>query len=125
VRVGLVARNVAEMVDAPRIPHRKMAILTEEQARLLEETARDGRHEALYVLALSTSTGWGCRCVRHCSLSKVSISSLSPSRNVVAAGSLCRRRRLRRCAGIMRGKRRNASSLGRRGQTWIWSLPIL
>jgi integrase len=59
MRVGLVARNVADMVDPPRIPHREMAILSEEQARRLLETARDDHHEALYILALATGMRLG------------------------------------------------------------------
>jgi len=59
VRVGLVARNVADMVDAHRIPHREMAILSEEQARRLLDAARGDRLEALYILALSTGMRLG------------------------------------------------------------------
>jgi integrase len=58
-RVGLVAQNVADMVDAPRIPHREMAILSEEQTRRFSETARGDRHEALYVVALATGMRLG------------------------------------------------------------------
>lgn len=54
VRVGLVQRNVADMVDPPPMRHEEMAILDEDQVHtLLDEVAGD-RLEALIMLALAT-----------------------------------------------------------------------
>lgn len=50
---GLVARNVATLVAAPRATHSEMTVLTPEQARTFLETARNDRLEALYRVALS------------------------------------------------------------------------
>lgn len=50
---GLVARNVAALVDPPRIPRPKARVLDADQARRLLEAARDGRFEAAYALALT------------------------------------------------------------------------
>ncbi len=54
VRLGLVTRNVADMVDAPR--KRRVAIhpLTREQARQLLATAANDRLAAVFVVALAT-----------------------------------------------------------------------
>ncbi len=51
---GLVPRNVAEVVNAPRVVTRQMRPLTSEQARAFVEAAKGDRHEALYVLAVTT-----------------------------------------------------------------------
>jgi integrase len=50
---GLVARNVAALVDPPRIPQPKFHALETEDARQLLTTARGLRFEAIYVLALT------------------------------------------------------------------------
>jgi integrase len=49
---GLVARNVAALVDAPRIPHKEVVPLDAVQANRLLEVTPDSRFEAVYVLAL-------------------------------------------------------------------------
>jgi integrase len=54
VKDGFVPRNVAEAVDAPRVVNKQMHPLTSEQARVLMEAAKGDRHEALYVLAVTT-----------------------------------------------------------------------
>jgi integrase len=54
VRLGLVQRNVAELVDPPRRMHREMAILSEDQARQLLAAATGGRIETLCMVALAT-----------------------------------------------------------------------
>lgn len=59
LRLGLVHRNVADMVDAPRVPRKEMAILSEEQAQSLLAAARGDRLEALYVVALGTGMRLG------------------------------------------------------------------
>jgi integrase len=50
---GLVARNVATLVDPPRIPRPKVHALGPDEARRLLEAARGERFEAIYVLALT------------------------------------------------------------------------
>ncbi len=52
LRWGLVARNVSEAVDPPRVRREEIRPLCPEQARMLLEAARDDRLEALYVLAI-------------------------------------------------------------------------
>lgn len=59
LRLGLVQRNVTEMVDPPRMEHREMATLSREQARTLLAAAKGNRFEALYVLAVSTGMRQG------------------------------------------------------------------
>jgi integrase len=58
VRKGLIARNVCDLVDAPKARHAQVQALTVEQARLLEAAAGDRLH-ALYVLALTTGLRQG------------------------------------------------------------------
>jgi integrase len=59
LRLGLVQRNVSEMVDPPRMHHREMTALSAEQARALLNAAAGNRLEALYVLALTTGMRQG------------------------------------------------------------------
>lgn len=59
VRWGVVARNVADLVDPPRRGRREMRVLSPEQARALLEAAREDRLEALYVLAISSGLRQG------------------------------------------------------------------
>lgn len=54
MRWNLVQRNVAELVDPPRVHRFEIAPLSPEQARKLLEAAAGDRLEALYVLALTT-----------------------------------------------------------------------
>jgi integrase len=54
VRWDLVARNVADLVDAPRAEQREMAALTTEQVRTLLDGAADGPLEAILTLAVTT-----------------------------------------------------------------------
>jgi integrase len=59
MRWGVVGRNIAALVDVPRIPTHELRTLTPEQARrLLGETASD-RAGALYAVALSTGARQG------------------------------------------------------------------
>lgn len=53
-RDGLIARNVASLVQAPRVAQHTMHTLSPEQARALLSAAHGERLEALYVLALNT-----------------------------------------------------------------------
>lgn len=54
VRLGVVYRNVADMVDSPKTRRKKMTTLTDEQARLLLAAVMADRLKALLVLALAT-----------------------------------------------------------------------
>lgn len=58
-RWGLASRNVAKLVDPPRIPRHEIRPLTPEQARLLLDAAVGDRLEALYVTALATGLRQG------------------------------------------------------------------
>lgn len=51
-RWGLVARNVAKLVDPPTVPQQEMKFLTPPQARQLMAAARETRFEALIDIAL-------------------------------------------------------------------------
>jgi integrase len=59
LRLGMVHRNVADMVDAPRVPHKEMKTLSEEQMATLLAAAVGDRLEALYVLAIGTGMRLG------------------------------------------------------------------
>jgi integrase len=52
--MGLVAQNVADLVDAPRRDHFEITTLTKEQAHQLRGACKDDPLEALFVLALAT-----------------------------------------------------------------------
>jgi integrase len=54
VRWGLVARNVSDLVDVPRMHRKEMLVLNGEQARTFLNVAQGDRLEALYVAALTT-----------------------------------------------------------------------
>ncbi len=54
VRWNLVARNVASLVDAPRVERREVRTLTPDEARAFLKAAADDRLESLYWLALTT-----------------------------------------------------------------------
>lgn len=56
---GLIPRNAAAGLKLPRITREEIDPLTEEQAKLLLETVRGDRLEALYVLALNTGMRQG------------------------------------------------------------------
>jgi len=58
-RWGLVTRNVAKLVDPPRVPRYEIRPLTPEQARRLIETASDDRLRALWITALGTGLRQG------------------------------------------------------------------
>jgi integrase len=58
-RWGMVTRNVAKLVDPPRVPKHEIRPLTPEQARRLIEAATEDRHRALYVTALGTGLRQG------------------------------------------------------------------
>ncbi|MEX0750747.1 MAG: tyrosine-type recombinase/integrase, partial [Dehalococcoidia bacterium] len=54
VKWGLVARNVADLVDPPRIARHEIRTLSPEEANGLIDAARGDRLEALYIVALTT-----------------------------------------------------------------------
>jgi integrase len=54
VRWGLVARNVTELVDPPRVPRKEMRALSPDEARRLLHAAQGNRFEALYTIAVTT-----------------------------------------------------------------------
>ncbi len=54
LRLGLVTRNVTDLVQSPRRRHYEVAALSAEQARAFLAAASGDRLEALYVLALTT-----------------------------------------------------------------------
>jgi integrase len=54
MRWGLVARNVTELVDPPRVPKKEMRALTPDEAERLLSSATGNPLEALYVLAVTT-----------------------------------------------------------------------
>jgi integrase len=59
LRLGVVQRNVLDMVEVPRMRHHEMKTLSEEQAQHLLAVAQGERLEALYVLALATGMRQG------------------------------------------------------------------
>jgi integrase len=58
-RWGMVSRNVATLVDTPRITRHEITPLTPEQAKLLIEKSADDRHRALWITALGTGLRLG------------------------------------------------------------------
>jgi len=58
-RWGMVTRNVAKLVDPPRVPKHEITPLTPEQAKRLIETSAGDRHRALWITALGTGLRQG------------------------------------------------------------------
>jgi integrase len=59
LRLGLVQRNVTELVDAPRMQRQEMNTWTPEQARVFLAVSEGDRLHALYVVALTTGMRQG------------------------------------------------------------------
>lgn len=59
VRWGLIVRNVASLVDPPRVPHMQVRVLSPEEITRLLSAARGDRFESLIVLAVSTGLRLG------------------------------------------------------------------
>src|SRR5690348_263442 len=59
VRLGLIARNVSEMVQAPRMRHVEMHVLSADEVRTLLATSASNRQHALYVTAIATGMRQG------------------------------------------------------------------
>ena len=55
----MVSRNVATLVDAPRVPRHEIRPLTPEQARQLIETSTEDRYRGLWITALGTGLRQG------------------------------------------------------------------
>src|SRR5439155_7300456 len=58
-RWGIIPRNVARLVDPPRVPHKEMLTLSAEQTRVFLSAAKGDRLEALYVVAVTTGMRQG------------------------------------------------------------------
>jgi len=59
VRWNLVARNVCDLVDPPRVAKQEIQVLSSEHAKMLLAAAQGNPLEALYVLALTTGMRQG------------------------------------------------------------------
>ena len=59
VRWSLIPRNVADAVDPPKLQKTEIRPLSEDQVRILLDTAEGDRLEALYVLAVTTGMRQG------------------------------------------------------------------
>lgn len=53
VRWGLIPRNIADLVDAPRVARKEMKVLTPEEVRRFLDAAQGDRFYALYVVAIT------------------------------------------------------------------------
>jgi integrase len=53
VKAGYLGRNVATLVDPPRVPHKEIEPFTPSQVRVLLEAIKGNRLEALYSVALA------------------------------------------------------------------------
>jgi integrase len=58
-RWGMVSRNVAKLVDAPRVPRHEISPLTPEQAKSLFDAAVDDRYRGLWITAVGTGLRQG------------------------------------------------------------------
>ena len=54
MRLGLVTRNVADLVDLPRMPRREHIRVSPEEARRFLEVVSEHRLEALFFVAITT-----------------------------------------------------------------------
>jgi integrase len=59
VRWGLVARNVATLVDLPRVPYKEVKVLSPDEIHRLLEASRGDPIESLVLIALSTGVRVG------------------------------------------------------------------
>jgi integrase len=59
IRLGLLSRNPAALVEVPRLPDRRVTPLSPEQAERLLETAKESRLEAFYTLAIASAARRG------------------------------------------------------------------
>jgi integrase len=140
LRLGIVQRNVFDLVEVPRMRHLEMTTLSEEQAQTLLATARGERLEALYVLALATGMREGellalkwqdvdldgatlqVRATVH--IPKKGTSSPSPRPSTAGAGLRCRGWRWTHSTRLDSSKRSSARTWEKRGTSATWSSPI-
>ncbi|MSQ17739.1 MAG: site-specific integrase [Dehalococcoidia bacterium] len=59
VRLEMIPRNVARLVDLPRVVHRELPMVTPQEARAFLRSAGDHRLEALFVLGITTGARQG------------------------------------------------------------------
>jgi integrase len=59
LRIGLIPRNVTDLLDAPRANHREMQVYTPNQVRRFLAAASGHRLEALFILAVTTGMRQG------------------------------------------------------------------
>ncbi len=138
--LGLVTRNAAALVRAPKAPHGEMHVYDAEQVRALLDAAAGTRLEALLTLAVTSGMREGellglswpnvnldgkflhvqtqLRRLREKGL------TIKDVKLVAVGGRLSSRiSRWRRCAVIALARRRNGWCWARRGKTAIWSSP--
>jgi integrase len=59
MKAGYIGRNVATLVDPPRVPHKEIEPFTPSQVRVLLEATKGNRLEALYSVALAVGLRQG------------------------------------------------------------------
>lgn len=59
VRLGLVVRNVADLVDPPSVAHHEMSPLTRDEARAFLERTQQDRYGPIYGVAIATGLRMG------------------------------------------------------------------
>jgi integrase len=101
LRLGLLQRNVCELVDAPRVERAEIHPLTAEQAEALQHTVAGDRFEALFVVAI------------HCGLRQGELLALTWRDFDLEAATLTVRSSLQRATGAKRVKQPKTSH-GRR-----------
>jgi integrase len=95
VQWGVVARNVATMVDAPRVQAREVEILTPAQIQAVLDTLRG---KSLYPIVATARSAPGCadrnywRCAGRTSPSTLAISASSARSNRLSGEGSCSRR---------------------------------
>jgi integrase len=120
LRLGVVQRNVLEMVDVPRMRHHEMMMLSEAQAQRLIAVARSDRLEALYVLALAT----GIRQGELLALRWHDVDLEGGSLQVRASVHYSKEgyiRGVHQRGTSLRNRRRNTVVAGLRCRRWLWS----
>jgi len=131
VRLDLVQRNVADLVQPPRVKRLEMATLSSEQSRLLLEAANGERFEALVVLAVMTGMRIGELLGLRWSDVDVDVSTLRVERTLHVIGGtlffaepkteLSRRRLLlpvRALRALIEHRERQRSEQDRLGEAW-------
>ena len=125
MRLGLVQRNVTELVDAPRMARREIETFSPDEARRFLAAAKRERFEALYVLALSTGMRQGellalrwrdvdleastlrVTATLRCSTRQTAMCLLSPRPRTADVWSRCRQSPSMPCVSTRRDRRKN------------------